>query len=334
METTTTTTSYQRLADITALSLERLSTGFLSLDDSFGGGIVPGQTILIAGTTGAGKSTLVLQMAKYWVRQNTRVLYVTGEENAAQFKTRASRLGIAEDERDLYITESTQVEHIVTALNELTPDIVIIDSVQMLYSSSLRSQPMTPSQITYGLLTLIHEAKQRGISIIFIGHATKSGYIAGMQKMQHMVDTVGFLSFDTVDGQVRQFEVSKNRFAPTKPAISLFMSSIGLIDAANVNLPNPGDKLITVTYKEIKQLIAGHRVFSQTVPKAIVALVTQSPQANYGSGVYLNRATINSLEKQAGFFGSWHGSTHRASLNWLMDELEKYNQTKQEGKLL
>lgn len=188
----------------------RYETGIRGLDFILSGGFVKGSTVLASGTTGAGKSTLFLQVADYIANiLHQKILYIAGEENKEQIKMRANRMLVNSDVILLY--ENTEVENVTNAILECKPSLVIIDSLQMLYSLGIKQSPMSPTQMKNGLLKLTKVAKDTNTTIIFIGHATKGGFIAGLQTLQHMVDTILYVNLDTDTGE-RYVEVMKNRF--------------------------------------------------------------------------------------------------------------------------
>src|SRR3990167_1144966 len=207
---------------------QRFLSGYVGFDHLLGGGIVKGSALLIAGTPGSGKSTILMQLAFNWATlANQKVLYVAGEENRQQIKMRAVRLGI--DSSKILLYENTEVEAVIEKEEELKPDIIIVDSLQTLYSKALKTQIGSPTQIRNGLFTLIGLAKSKQVTIIFIGHSTKGGYIGGLQTYQHMVDVVLYLDIDEVDHS-RTLIAKKNRFGSIDFVWTLEMTENGLVD--------------------------------------------------------------------------------------------------------
>ena len=216
------------LNDIQATSPERYGTGIRGLDFILNGGFVKGSTILASGTTGAGKSTLFLQIADYIANvSHQKILYVAGEENKEQIKMRANRMLINSD--IIFMSEDVEVGNITDAILQYQPKFVVIDSLQMIYSLQIKQSPMTPTQMKNGLLTLSKVAKQTNTTIVFIGHATKGGFIAGLQTLQHMVDTILYVGIDEDTGS-RYVEVKKNRFGISNLIWKMIMTENGVHD--------------------------------------------------------------------------------------------------------
>ena len=178
-------TSPIQINDINVDHLPRFVSGDNELDLVLGGGLVPGSVILIGGEPGIGKSTLLLQIA---LKLKKKVLYVSGEESQQQIKLRANRIEFEND--NCFILSETEIQKIFYQLQNLNPQILIIDSIQTLYSSSLESGAGTVSQIRTTASELIQYAKKTNVPVILVGHITKDGAIAGPKILEHMVDTV------------------------------------------------------------------------------------------------------------------------------------------------
>jgi len=190
----------------------RVSIGIGELDRVLGGGLVEGSAILIGGDPGIGKSTLVLQAATRLAGKVGKVIYVSGEESPMQIKMRAARLGI--DARDIYVYPEPEVGCIMGEVQNASPSLVIIDSIQTVYSSEIPSSPGTVTQVRDSCSRLVGLAKEKGFAIILVGHVTKEGAIAGPKLLEHMVDTV--LYFEGEKGHpFRILRAVKNRFGPT-----------------------------------------------------------------------------------------------------------------------
>ncbi|MFI3320433.1 MAG: DNA repair protein RadA [Rikenellaceae bacterium] len=204
------TSKPQRVADITESNHTRIDIGNSEVNRVLGGGLVPASLILLGGEPGIGKSTLSLQLA---LRNNgLKTLYVSGEESAEQIKMRANRIGVGNEECLIY-TE-TLLENIVTQIEEIDPDLVIIDSIQTIYTNLLESSAGSVSQIRECAATLLKYAKGRNTSIVIIGHITKDGAIAGPKILEHIVDVV--LQFEGDNNNVyRILRGIKNRFGAT-----------------------------------------------------------------------------------------------------------------------
>jgi DNA repair protein RadA/Sms len=225
-----------RLASFDTLSTEtldgpRLKTGIAELDRVLGGGLVPGSAVLVGGDPGIGKSTLLLQAAAKLAQDGARVLYLSGEEAPAQVRMRATRLGLAK--APVALGTETNVANIIATLGSgAAPSLVVIDSVQTLWSEGIESAPGTISQLRGSAAALVSYAKAGGSTLVFVGHITKDGQIAGPKVIEHMVDTV--LYFESLSGhQFRILRAVKNRFGPTDEIGVFEMRYEGLKEVEN-----------------------------------------------------------------------------------------------------
>ena len=209
----------------------RLPIGIAELDRVLGGGLVPGSAVLVAGDPGIGKSTLLLQAAAALAQSGALVVYLSGEEAPAQIRMRASRLGLSA--APVALGAETNLANIVATLTSgAAPVLVIIDSVQTLWSEGVEAAPGTISQLRSCASALISHAKASGSALILIGHVTKDGQIAGPKVIEHMVDTV--LSFEGLSGhQFRILRAVKNRFGPTDEIGVFEMREAGLKEVTN-----------------------------------------------------------------------------------------------------
>jgi DNA repair protein RadA/Sms len=210
----------------------RRLTGIAELDRVCGGGFVPGSTLLVGGDPGIGKSTLLLQAAAAIAMQpGLSAAYLTGEEAIDQIRLRAARLGIAES--PVLLAAEGDVENILATLDRPdAPDLVVVDSIQTMYSEALDSAPGTVSQVRGAAQTLIRAAKRRGFVLVLVGHVTKEGVLAGPRVLEHMVDTV--LYFEGERGhQFRILRAVKNRFGATDEIGVFEMSDHGLVEVPN-----------------------------------------------------------------------------------------------------
>ncbi|EHS50208.1 DNA repair protein RadA [Rhizobium sp. PDO1-076] len=225
-----------RAVTLTALSGEieeapRIPTGMAELDRATGGGFVRGSAVLIGGDPGIGKSTLLMQAAAALSRKGHRVIYVSGEEAVAQVRLRAQRLGAADT--DVLLAAETNVEDILATISEgKRPDLVIIDSIQTLWSDTADSAPGTVTQVRTGVQAMIRFAKQTGATMVLVGHVTKEGQIAGPRVVEHMVDAVLYFEGDR-GHHYRILRTVKNRFGPTDEIGVFEMSDKGLREVAN-----------------------------------------------------------------------------------------------------
>jgi DNA repair protein RadA/Sms len=224
-----------RLATFEALAAAaheapRLPTGIAELDRVLGGGLVPGSAVLVGGDPGIGKSTLLLQAAATLAEAGARVVYLSGEEAPPQVRMRAVRLGL--DQAPVALGTETNLANIIATLRSTTPALVVIDSVQTLWSEGLEAAPGTISQLRGCASALISHAKSSGSSLVLVGHVTKDGQIAGPKVIEHMVDTV--LSFEGLSGhQFRILRAVKNRFGPTDEIGVFEMRQNGLKQVEN-----------------------------------------------------------------------------------------------------
>lgn len=219
----------QRLGDIAPERAARATSGFGELDRVLGGGLVPGAVVLIGGDPGIGKSTLLLQML---ARINAQLpgLYVTGEESLEQVRLRATRLGV--DAGDLAVLAETCVERILALARTENPRLMVIDSVQTVFSEALSSAPGSVSQLRESAALLVRHAKASGTALILVGHVTKEGVIAGPRVLEHMVDTV--LYFETErTSRFRVIRAAKNRFGAVNELGVFAMTDGGLREVAN-----------------------------------------------------------------------------------------------------
>ncbi|MGE0180430.1 MAG: DNA repair protein RadA [Sphingomonas sp.] len=217
--------------DAQAVLPKRLATGIAEFDRALGGGLVAGSATLIGGDPGIGKSTLLLQAAAKVSAQGTPVAYISGEEAADQVRLRARRLGLGT--APLQLAAATSVRDILTTLGDgARPALVVIDSIQTMYSDLIEGAPGTVSQVRASAHELIRFAKESGAAIVLVGHVTKDGAIAGPRVLEHMVDTV--LSFEGERShQYRILRAMKNRFGGTDEIGVFAMGEEGLAEVAN-----------------------------------------------------------------------------------------------------
>lgn len=223
-------TKRQRLADIEAEQVPRMSSGLDELDRVLGGGIVPGGVCLIGGDPGIGKSTLLLQSLALIHQQGLSVLYISGEESGAQIALRAQRLGI--DAPDLQVLAEIQLQKIIQAVEQTGPAVVVIDSIQTVYSEELTSAPGSVAQVKECAAHLTRLAKARGIALIMVGHVTKDGHLAGPRVLEHIVDTVLYFEGDT-QSSFRLIRAFKNRFGAVNELGVFAMTDKGLKGVSN-----------------------------------------------------------------------------------------------------
>lgn len=217
------------LKDVALSETPRTPTGFSEMDRVLGGGLVPGSVILIGGEPGIGKSTLLLQVLVA-LQQQLSALYITGEESLEQVHLRARRLGLPET--DLGLLAETCVERILDIADQAKPQLLVIDSVQTVFSEELTSAPGSVSQLRESAAALVRMAKQTGTAVILVGHVTKEGVIAGPRVLEHMVDTV--LYFESEPGnRYRVIRAAKNRFGAVNELGVFAMTDAGLKEVTN-----------------------------------------------------------------------------------------------------
>lgn len=208
----------------------RLSTNISEFDRVLGGGLVQGSLVLIAGDPGIGKSTLILQTSGLLCKNDKKVLYISAEESANQIKLRAERLSVKTD--TLYIYPQTNLELIKKEIEELKPDVVVVDSIQAIYTQNITSSTGSVSQIRECCNFLMQLAKSQNITVIVIGHVTKDGNIAGPKVLEHMVDTVIYFEGDKYK-TYRLLRAVKNRFGNTSEVGIFEMRTEGLMEVTN-----------------------------------------------------------------------------------------------------
>ena len=219
----------QNLVDIQARDEVRIGTGIDEFDRVLGGGLVAGGVVLLGGDPGIGKFTLLLQ-ALSMVATKHQVLYVSGEESAEQVALRARRLQV--DPTGVRLLAEVNLEKIIATLSESKPRIVVIDSIQTIYSDALQSAPGSVGQVREGAAQLTRYAKQTGTCVVFIGHVTKAGDLAGPRVLEHIVDTVLYFEGDT-QSSFRLVRSFKNRFGPANELGVFAMTDRGLKGVSN-----------------------------------------------------------------------------------------------------
>jgi len=220
----------EKLADIKTTADVRYKTHMSELDRVLNGGIVEGSLVLLSGSPGVGKSTLLLQICQSIGNQGLKVLYVSGEESAQQIKIRADRLKITTD--NLLILPETNISVVESYIENISPNLIIIDSIQTMYRQEIASHPGSVSQIRESANSLIQIGKGLNIPVIIVGHVTKDGSIAGPRILEHMVDTVLYFEGDN-KANYRIIRVEKNRFGSTNEIGVFEMRDIGLVEITN-----------------------------------------------------------------------------------------------------
>ncbi len=261
------------LPDIPPAGTERLPLSNQELSRVLGGGIVPGAGVLVAGDPGIGKSTLLLQMAAEIARTVGPVLYISAEESAHQIKRRAGRLGI--EEARLFVLSETTLERIIAQIEVMKPSLIIVDSIQAIYSESSSSAAGTVSQVRDCTAMLLRLAKIHNMPLFLVGHVTKEGSIAGPRVLEHMVDVVLQLEGERFHAY-RLLRSVKNRFGSTNEVGVFEMGEQGMVEVKNPSelflaerLPNASGSAIAVTMEGTRPLLvevqglSSHSAFSQ-----------------------------------------------------------------------
>jgi len=254
---------------ISANEGDRIKTGINEFDRVLGGGLMPGSVILLGGDPGIGKSTLAMQAVAN-IKQ--KVLYATGEESEKQIKLRASRLKITSP--DFYVQAETNLSDILGAINQLSPSVAVIDSIQTMYRAELDNSPGTITQIRECTALLMEEAKKKHYSVIIIGHVTKEGMIAGPKLLEHMVDTV--IQFEGESNySFRILRAQKNRFGSTNEIGVFEMHEDGLRE-----VKNPSELFLSEREKQTPGSVVTSSIEgTRPILLEVQALVTPS---NYG----------------------------------------------------
>ena len=216
--------------EIVADEKERITTGIVEMDRVLGGGIVNGSVTLVGGDPGIGKSTLLLQILHNLAEKGLKILYISGEESAKQIKLRGRRIGASS--KNLIVLVEIDLDTIIRHIKEISPSVVVIDSIQTMYSSVLTSAPGSVGQVRESSGRLILMSKKTGIPIFLVGHVTKDGSIAGPKVLEHMVDTVLYFEGDSGHAY-RIIRSIKNRFGPTNEIGVFEMRDVGLIEVTN-----------------------------------------------------------------------------------------------------
>ena len=277
----------------------RVSTGIEEFDRVLGGGLVQGSLVLLAGDPGIGKSTILLQTSKSVCSGGKKILYVSAEESASQIKLRAERLGVKSE--SLYIYSQTNFDLIKHQVEEMAPDMLVIDSIQAVYSQNISSSPGSVSQIRECTNILMDIAKNKNITVVVIGHVTKDGNIAGPKVLEHMVDTVIYFEGDRYKSY-RLLRCMKNRFGTTNEVGVFNMCDDGLHE-----ISNPSELFLNERTKSITpgSVVIATNEGTRPVLIEIQALVGTTPYPSprrVSNGIDYNRLLmiLAVLEKRIG----------------------------------
>ncbi|MGB5794146.1 DNA repair protein RadA [Poseidonibacter sp.] len=267
-----TSSKAQSITQIKQDNVQRFTSNNDEFDLVLGGGIVPGSLTLIGGSPGVGKSTLLLKVAGSIAKSGKKVLYVSGEESAGQIKLRANRLDANHD--DVYLLSEIKLEEIQDELLRDNYEVVIIDSIQTIYSSNLTSAPGSVSQVREITFELMRKAKESDIAMFIIGHITKDGSIAGPRVLEHMVDTVLYFEGEA-SKEIRMLRGFKNRFGSTSEIGIFEMTQEGLVSAKDI-----ASKFFDKSKAQSGSALTVSMEGSRALILEVQALVTESTNPN------------------------------------------------------
>lgn len=299
----TATTAPARLADVSLSEMSRLEAGLAEFDRVLGGGIVPGSIVLIGGDPGIGKSTLLLQVAANVANGGGKVLYVSGEESARQVRLRAERLSAVAP--DLYVLAETNLDTVLEHVEQLAPQLLIVDSIQTVFLEGVPSSPGNVSQLRECTLRLMNVAKSRHLPIFLVGHVTKEGNIAGPRALEHIVDCVLYLEGERFYAY-RLLRAAKNRFGSTNEVGVFEMEQDGMRQVQNPSAAFLSERVAGSPGSTVTVPLEGSRALLVEVQALTSAAGIGLPRRT-AIGVDLNRLQLllAVLNKRAGLpFGA------------------------------
>lgn len=288
-----------RLKDVDLNEQPRIQSQISEFDRLIGGGLVSGSLSLVGGDPGIGKSTLLLQVSDALAKQGLLVLYICGEESVTQTSLRAQRLGIHHD--NLLLLSETNFSLIQAQIEKLRPDVIIVDSIQIVYKNEISSAPGSVSQVRETATEFMHIAKGFNTTVFLIGHVTKSGEIAGPRILEHLVDTVLYFEGDK-QHNFRMMRVVKNRFGPTDEIAVFQMNQNGLKQVPNPSQIFLKERLTSSTGSVIIPTIEGTRPILVEI-QALVTDTAYSTPSRRCTGLDQNRIALllAVLEKRIGY---------------------------------
>jgi DNA repair protein RadA/Sms len=284
--------------EVEAAHAERLSSGIGEFDRVLGGGIVPGSLVLLGGEPGIGKSTLLLQAAAHFARDVGPVLYASGEESEHQIKSRGDRLGVGQ--APLYLLSETCIERILEEIARLKPSLVIVDSVQTVWSARFQSAPGSVGQVREAATQFLFAAKGQNVPIVLVGHVTKDGSLAGPKVLEHVVDTV--LSFEGERHHShRVVRAVKNRFGAVSELGVFEMTGTGLKPVPNPSKLFLSERASGIPGSAVLCCVEGSRPLLVEV-QALVSTSTYGNARRMAVGIDQSRLSLllAVLEKRAG----------------------------------
>ena len=290
--------SARLFADIDTAQTQRLASGFSEFDRVLGGGIVPGSVVLLGGEPGIGKSTLLLQAAGCVAREIGPVLYASGEESEHQIKSRGERLGLGE--APLYLLAETCLERVLEEVDRLKPALLIVDSIQTVFSLALQSAPGSIGQVREAATQLLFTAKGRDLPTFLVGHVTKDGSLAGPKALEHVVDTVLYFEGERHHSH-RVVRAVKNRFGAVSELGVFEMSAAGLQPVHNPSRLFVSERAARVPGSVVLCAVEGSRPILLEV-QALVSTGAYGTARRMASGLDQNRLSLllAVLEKRAG----------------------------------
>ncbi len=288
----------QRLSEIPAEGFQRIEVPMPEFSRVLGGGIVPGSMILIGGDPGIGKTTLLLQVSALLARDGAPVLYVSGEESPQQIRMRADRLGLQADE--LYLLAETNLEAILLHAQNLKPGVLVVDSIQTVYTSDLDAMAGGVTQVRECAGRLMALAKGEGIPIFLVGHVTKAGNLAGPRVLEHMVDAVLYLEGERYH-TYRLLRSVKNRFGSTNEVGVFEMTQQGMVEVTNPSAAFLAERMTAVPGSAVAIIQEGTRPLLVEV-QALTSPTSFSVPRRTANGVDFNRLLLLSavLSKRVG----------------------------------
>ena len=280
-------------------SSERRSCGIGELDRVLGGGLVAGSLVLVGGDPGIGKSTLLTQVCANLADAGETVLYVSGEESARQIKMRANRLGASG--AGFYVLSENDVNGVSKRMEQLSPSVMVIDSIQTMYLPEIASAPGSVSQVRECASLLMRLAKNSGCSVFLVGHVTKEGLIAGPRILEHMVDAVLYFEGDR-QHQYRLLRAVKNRFGSVNELGMFEMASEGMIEVPNASEALLSERAHDASGCVVMAAMEGSRPFLTDVQALVATTVFGNPR-RMASGMDQGRLALllAVMEKRAGF---------------------------------
>lgn len=288
----------RRYSEIDVESAARVPSGFGEFDRVLGGGIVPGSMVLVGGEPGIGKSTLLLQVAARIAAAAGPVLYASGEESEQQVKERGQRLDVGD--ADLYLLAETCLERLLEAVDRVRPRLLVVDSIQTIYSLNLASAPGSVGQVREAATHLLFGAKRRNLPTILVGHVTKDGSLAGPKVLEHVVDTVLYFEGERHHSH-RVVRAVKNRFGAVSELGVFEMTGAGLVAVSNPSRLFLSDRAAGVPGSVVLCSLEGTRPILVEV-QALVSTGAYGTARRMASGIDHNRLSLllAVLEKRAG----------------------------------